>query len=236
MQQVEQVIPIPGTKVYELVSSIERDDSHTVERILAHRNTGSDILVPYILTLAARQGSREVYSAVAPMLANVVNSQSTYDDYWYTLHNVMFTTLNKDDPVLYEAFFSALDKTIHGARGLLLGRLIGPDLIHDPAWFSHLGVINGRDTGAYAVLKKYLGEGAIPKDPVEAFEQIQTPAMIKYLVETGKYVDVTSEEESWYHPYVRGEMTYEELVKVDEELEEWDTQNIISKILEEQLI
>lgn len=228
------------TKTLELVDAIERDDLHTVEHILAY--TDSDILVSYVLRLAATYHSRRVFVGVAPMLTEALDDMLTDDntedeDLWNVLYDLTVLTLKTDDPVFYEAFLSAVENTTAGVNNLLIGGVIGPDIIGDFAWFSYLGVVTGQDTGAYAVLKKYIGNWATPTDDLmNAFEQIQTPAMIKYLVESGQYDEnLPYQIENPYPGYASGEMSYEDVLEMDAKSRQAGLDLLVSKMFEERL-
>lgn len=218
-------------RTQELAKAISNDDLYTLEHILAY---SSDAPISYILTLAAMYRSRRVYLAIAPMLTDALNKiladDTTEDDeFMDMLYDLTVTTLETDDPEFYEAFFSALENTTSSASGLLVGGVLGPDIIHDLVWYAYLGVVTGQDTGAYAVVKKYLGASATPEyHPLLAFEQIQTPALIKYIVETGQYREGVVENN--YKAYTSGEMTYEEVLDVEMRKKEAGLREIISKM------
>lgn len=201
------------------------------------------MLVLCVLKLAAMHHSRRVFTSIAPMLTLVMNEMLDddfveEDDIREMLYDLTLLTLETDDPVFYEAFFSALEKTTSGAEGLLVGVIMRADYIEDFAWYSYLGVVTGQDTGAYAVLRKYLGNHAIPTpDLMNAFEQIQTPAMIKYLVETGQYAEnLPYRITNPYEEYTSGKMSYEGVLEIDRKRKQAGHDLIVLKMVQDNLL
>lgn len=210
------VLSSSTSDVKKLVHAIKEDDLDTVEQIISNRSKASELLIPNVLSIAALHNSRKVFTGIAPMMISELNDMlNKFEKY---LSNLTHDVLKTDDPVIYEAFFSALDKTKYGAKSLLTQRVVGPFRTRYWAWYSYLGVLLEKPSGAYDVLHKYMGDYADPSDLLEAYENMAaTPDMVKLIVESKMYskekILKNSVQLPSYDMYVSGEGPYEDVVK-----------------------
>lgn len=212
--------------VNELVKAVEADDLRTVTHVLAYP-TSNPFLVPQVLQLAAIYGSRRVFKDIAPRMIPEIDDLVESDSWDLPVYlcDTIEEALKTNDASIYEDFFAALEGTSAGARTLLYK--VSGDSLDVMVWYSYISVVTKQDSSAYDVLKRYLGEDAEPGDVLGACNSIQTPEIVKYLVESKLYTKDQLLEFSISTDYVKGEITYEDLVEEYRETVRDEVRNII---------
>lgn len=204
-------------RAHELNEAIKSDDLHKVELIIAYRPTVGDTLIPHVLQLAAIYTSKRVFTGIAPMMTQELNSMLvrfvSHVELIDYLFDLTLAALETNDPDIYESFFSALEGTTYGAKSLLFNRVLGPVELGRVAWYSY-----GTGSRASEIFRKHV-KGIQLATREEAYGLVNTPTIVKDLAEfDDESLEVLLEKShsDLVTKYALGDASYEDVIKEHE--------------------
>ena len=130
------------------------------------------------------------------------------------LYQVLNNTLDTCDPVIYEAFFSALAACDGGKDVIWYGSTVNMCRIGHR---SYLHMLDTGDSRAYGVVRKYYNVDLGPDAGFHALEYTRSIKLLKHVMDSGRYsMGELLIAVSWFDElkrYINGSITYEEVLE-----------------------